>query len=53
MATTSEGTTVYLPPESRDRLGDLHNNTARHPNREPLYRTIDRALDALDSEVNK
>ena len=50
MGTTNKGTTVYLPSESRERLGNLHKNTARHPDREPLYCTIDRALDALESE---
>jgi hypothetical protein len=48
----SDRTTVLIPSQLRERLGRLHEQTARDSSTEPLWFTVDRALAALDHKIN-
>lgn len=49
----SEETTLYCPTWLRERLGRVHQERAHDPTREPLYRTIDVALDNLENDEDR
>jgi len=46
----NELTTVAIPREVREKLGQLQETTARKAESEPLWYTVDRALTALEAE---
>jgi hypothetical protein len=45
--TDQEYTTLYVPIETRDRISEVHQEVADHPDALPIYATLESGLNSL------
>ena len=51
--TDRNDTTIYVPEQTRERVEEVHEIVADHPEALPIYATIEAALNALRADYEE